>query len=115
MERPQDGPSFLNVQPDETVPQPFAGTVRRVAADFWRVGAFRIAVARRHARKQKFASHEGVRKGSRRSVSVSGPKETRDQLPHDRVFRLHADFASGVTLIATAQEDVNDTPDVKRF
>jgi hypothetical protein len=56
-----------------------------------------------------------VRKGSRRSVSVSGPKETRDQLPHDRVFRLHADFASGVTLIATAQEDVNDTPDVKRF
>jgi hypothetical protein len=46
---------------------------------------------------------------------VSGPKETRDQLPHDRVFRLHADFASGVTLIATAQGDVNDTPDVKRF
>lgn len=101
------------MQPDETVPQPFAGTVRRVAADFWRVGALRIAVARRHARKQKFASHEGVRKGSRRSVSVRDPKETRDQLPHDRVFRLHA--APGVTLIATAQEDVNDTPDVKRF
>ena len=46
------------------------------------------------AGKREFASHEGVKKGSRRSVSVSGPKETRDRLPRDRVFRFPADVAA---------------------
>jgi len=60
--------------------------------------SFQHRDARTRAGKREFASHEGMRKGSRRSFSVSGVQQKRDRLPHDLVSRLRAGLATVATL-----------------
>jgi hypothetical protein len=60
-----------------------------------RIGAFSIA-AREHARKAGIRATRGREKGQPKERQHSGPKETRDRLPHASVFRFRAGSSATV-------------------